>query len=152
MQLSSSRRSFAKMLWRTSPKQSRDNRQQQVRVFRARNLICGRSSDSMAEETDSSPDPEEERSRQYYPSMRAGPPNPGPRSAATRAGMKSGPARIRGVSIVVPTCKPAKLRAAGTDFCGKLQPARNRFSFCGLPECNGGPAGGTSRRKNRPNL
>ena len=87
-------------------------------------------------------------SRQYYPSMRAGPPNPGPRSAATRAGMKSGPARIRGVSIVVPTCKPAKLRsAAGTDFCGKLQPARNRFSFCGPPECNGGPAGGTSRRK-----
>ena len=80
--------------------------------------------------------------------MRAGPPNPGPRSAATRAGMKSGPARIRGVSIVVPTCKPAKLRsAAGTDFCGKLQPARNRFSFCGPPECNGGPAGGTSRRK-----
>ena len=85
--------------------------------------------------------------RQYYPSMRAGPPNPGPRSAATRAGMKSGPARIRGVSIVVPTCTPAKLRAAGTDFCGKLQPARNRFSFCGPPECNGGPAGGTSRRK-----
>ena len=61
--------------------------------------------------------------------------------------MKSGPARIRGVSIVVPTCKPAKLRrAAGTDFCGKLQPARSRFSFCGPPECNGGPAGGTSRR------
>ena len=79
--------------------------------------------------------------------MRAGPPNPGPRSAATRAGMKSGPARIRGVSIVVPTCKPAKLRAAGTDFCGKLPPAQNRFSFCGPPECNGGPAGGTSRRK-----
>ena len=80
--------------------------------------------------------------------MRAGPPNPGPRSAATRAGMKSGPARIRGVSIVVPTCKPAKLRsAAGTDICGKLQPARNRFSFCGPPECNGGPAGGTSRRE-----
>ena len=86
--------------------------------------------------------------RQYYPSMRAGPPNPGSRSAATRAGMKSGSARIRGVSIVVPTCKPAKLRrAARTDFCGKLQPARNRFSFCGPPECNRGPAGGTSRRK-----
>ena len=83
------------------------------------------------------------RSRQYYPSMRAGPPNPGPRSAATRAGMKSGHARIRGVGIVLPTCKPATLKAAGTDICGKLRPARNRFSFCGPPECNGGPAEGT---------
>ena len=73
---------------------------------------------------------------QAYPSLRAGPPNPGPRSAATRAEMKTGLARIRGVSIVVPTCKPAKLRrAVGTDFCGKLQPARNRSSFCGPPEC-----------------
>ena len=81
--------------------------------------------------------------RRYYPSMRAGPPNPGPRSAATRAGMKSGHAQIRGVSIVLPTCKPATLKAAGTDICGKLRPARNRFSFCGPPECNGGPAEGT---------
>ena len=87
--------------------------------------------------------PESQRRRQYYPSMRAGPPNPGPRSAATRAGMKSGHARIRGVSIVLPTCKPATLKAAGTDICGKLRPARNRFSFCGPPECNGGPAEGT---------
>ena len=86
-------------------------------------------------------------SRQYYPSMRAGPPNPGPRSAATRAGMKSGHARIRGVSIVLPTCKPATLKAAGTDICGKLRPARNRFSFCGPPECNGGPAEGTLKEK-----
>ena len=60
VQWSSSRRSFAKMLWRTSPKQSRDNRRQQVTVltFRAK---MWRSSDSIAEETDSSPDPEEER-------------------------------------------------------------------------------------------
>ena len=36
VQWSSSRRSFAKMLWRTSPKQSRDNRRQQVTVFRAK--------------------------------------------------------------------------------------------------------------------
>ena len=36
------------MLWRTSPKQSRDNRRQQVTVFRAR---MRRSSDSIAEET-----------------------------------------------------------------------------------------------------
>ena len=35
VQWSSSRRSFAKMLWRTSPKQSRDNRRQQVTVLRA---------------------------------------------------------------------------------------------------------------------
>ena len=58
VQWSSSRRSFAKMLWRTSPKQSRDNRRQQVTVFRAK---MRRPSDSIAEETDSSPDPEEER-------------------------------------------------------------------------------------------
>ena len=36
VQWSSSRRSFAKMLWRTSPKHSRDNRRQQVTVFRAK--------------------------------------------------------------------------------------------------------------------
>ena len=36
VQWSSWRRSFPKMLWRTSPKQSRDNRQQQVTVFRAK--------------------------------------------------------------------------------------------------------------------
>ena len=82
-----------------------------------------------------------------YPSMRAGPSNPGPRSATSMAETKSGPAQTRGVGIVAPTFKPAKLRAVGTDFCGKLQPARNRFSFCGPPECNGGPAEGTSRRK-----
>ena len=35
----------------------------------------------------------------------------------------------------------------GTDFWGKLQPARKQFCFCGPPECNGGPAGLTSRRK-----
>ena len=55
--------------------------------------------------------------------------------------------RIRGVSIVVPTCKPPTLKALGTFFCGKLQPAQNRFSFCGPPESNRGPAGGTLRRK-----
>ena len=36
VQWSSSRRSFAKMSWRTSPKQSRDNRRQQVTVFLAK--------------------------------------------------------------------------------------------------------------------
>ena len=36
VQWSSSRRSFAKILWRTSPKQSRDNRRQQVIGFRAK--------------------------------------------------------------------------------------------------------------------
>ena len=36
VQWSSSRPSFPKMLWRTSPKQSRDNRRQQVTVFRAK--------------------------------------------------------------------------------------------------------------------
>ena len=36
VQWSSSRRSFPKMLWRTSSKQSRDNRRQQVTVFRAK--------------------------------------------------------------------------------------------------------------------
>ena len=58
VQWSSSRRSFAKMLWRASPKQSRDNRRQQVTVFRAK---MRQSSYSIAEETDSSPDPEEKR-------------------------------------------------------------------------------------------
>ena len=59
VQWSSSRRSFAKMLWRTSPKQSRDNRRQQVTVSRAKMRAVIRF--SIAEETDSSPDPEEER-------------------------------------------------------------------------------------------
>ena len=54
------------MLWRTSPKQSRDNRRQQVTVFRLR---CGRSSDWIAEETDSSPDPEEERQQHSCSSL-----------------------------------------------------------------------------------
>ena len=55
--------------------------------------------------------------------------------------------QIPGVSIVVPTCKPPTLKAVGTDFCGKLQPAQNRFGFCGPPESNKGLAGGTLRRK-----
>ena len=64
--------------------------------------------------------------------MRAGPPNPGPRSAATRAGMKSGPARIRGVSIVVPTCKLATLRAEEQTSAANFNQHENSSAFAGL--------------------
>ena len=67
VQWSSSRRSFAKMLWRTSPKESRDNRRQQVTVFRAKMRAVIRFNTS--ENTDSSPDPEEKRQQHSCSSL-----------------------------------------------------------------------------------
>ena len=65
VQWSSWRRSFAKMSLRTSPKQSpaRGSR------WQCSGLRCGRSSDSIAKETDSSPDPEEERQQHSCSSL-----------------------------------------------------------------------------------
>ena len=66
VQWSSPRRSFAKMLWRTSLKQSLITAGSRWQCSR---LICGRSSDAIAEETDSSPDPEEERQQHSCSSL-----------------------------------------------------------------------------------